>query len=196
MPLKIGKSNKLFLCAKGFIQGNINSKASGVGDNLSIQMIDKRDRKITYTPKVYSDFTAKDLIYNPSQRNFIKENIPDKIIVLSDFTDIENRLLKQSVNSVNRLTLVYLTRYSLKSSTQSRLIKPVSCNLSKLISLPSGRGAMPSLPAKYSAVVVLVTVKSSRPASRKIRLVISAQLSNGPSLVALYVPNGASVDSK
>ena len=55
-------------------------------------MIDKRDRKITYTPKVYSDFTAKDLIYNPSQRNFIKENIPDKIIVLSDFTDIDNRL--------------------------------------------------------------------------------------------------------
>ena len=31
VPLKIGKSNKLFLCAKGFIQGNINSKASGVG---------------------------------------------------------------------------------------------------------------------------------------------------------------------
>ena len=34
-----------------------------------------------------------DLIYDTSQCNFIKENIPDKIIVLSDFTDIDNRLL-------------------------------------------------------------------------------------------------------
>ena len=51
-------------------------------------MIDNRDRKITYTPKVYSDFTAKDLIYDPSQRNFIKENIPDKMFILSVFTDI------------------------------------------------------------------------------------------------------------
>ena len=191
VPLKIGKSNKLFLCAKGFLEGNINSKFSGVGDNLSIQMIDNRGRKITYTPKVYSDFTAKDLIYNPSQRNFIKENIPDKIIVLSDFTDIENRLLKQSVNSGNRLTLVYLTRYSLKSSTQLRLVNPVECSLSRLMLLPNGRGAIPSLPAKYSAVVVLVTVRSSRPTSLNIRLVMSAQLSSGPSLVALYVPNGA-----
>lgn len=100
VPLKIGKSNRLFLCAKGFMQGNINSKASGVGDNVSIQMIDKRGRKIVYAPKGYSDFTAKDLIYDPSQCNFIKENIPNKTVVLSDFTDIENRLLKQSVNSV------------------------------------------------------------------------------------------------
>jgi hypothetical protein len=100
VPLKIGKSNRLFLCAKGFMQGNINSKASGVGDNVSIQMIDKRGRKIVYAPKGYSDFTAKDLIYDPSQCNFIKENIPDETVVLSGFTDIENRLLKQSVNSV------------------------------------------------------------------------------------------------
>ena len=159
-------------------------------------MIDNRDRKITYTPKVYSDFTAKDLIYDPSQRNFIKENIPDKMVILSGFTDIENRLLKQSVNSGNRLTLVYLTRYSLKSSTQLRLVNPVECSLSRLMLLPNGRGAIPSLPAKYSAVVVLVTVRSSRPASLNICLVMSAQLSSGPSLVALYVPNGASVDSK
>ena len=82
------------------MQGNINSKASGVGDNVSIQMIDKRGRKIVYAPKGYSDFTAKDLIYDPSQCNFIKENIPDETVVLSGFTDIENRLLKQSVNSV------------------------------------------------------------------------------------------------
>ena len=84
----------MFLFAKGFLEGNINSKFSGAGDNLSIQMIDNRDRKITYTPKIYSDFTAKDLIYDPSQRNFIKENIPDKMVILSGFTDIENKLLR------------------------------------------------------------------------------------------------------
>ena len=100
VPLKIGKSNKLFLCAKGFLEGNINSKVSSVGDNVSIQMIDNRDRKIIYTLKVYLDFTAKDLIYDPSQCNFIKENIPNKTVVLSGFTDIENKLLRQSINSV------------------------------------------------------------------------------------------------
>ena len=64
-------------------------------------MIDNRGRKIIYTLKAYSDFTAKDLIYyDPSQCNFIKENIPDKTVVLSGFTDIENNLLRQSVNSV------------------------------------------------------------------------------------------------
>ena len=90
----------MFLCAKGFLEGYVNSKASGAGDNLSIQMIDNRGRKIIYTLKGYSDFTAKYLIYDPSQCNFIKENIPDKTVVLSGFTDIENKLLRQSVNSV------------------------------------------------------------------------------------------------
>ena len=40
------------------------------------------------------------MIDKTSQRNFIKENIPDKTVVLSGFTDIENKLLRQSVNSV------------------------------------------------------------------------------------------------
>ena len=100
VPLKIGKSNKLFLCAKSFLEGDINSKVSSVGDNLSIQMIDKRNRKITYVSRGYSDSVAKDLIYDPSQFNFIKGNMPDKVVILSGFTDIENKLLRQSVNAV------------------------------------------------------------------------------------------------
>ena len=63
-------------------------------------MIDKRNRKITYVSRGYLDFVAKDLIYDPSQCNFIKGNMPDKVVILSGFTDIENKLLRQSVNSV------------------------------------------------------------------------------------------------
>ena len=100
IPLKIGKSNKLFLFAKGFLEGDINSKVSIVGDNLSIQMIDKRNRKITYVSRGYLDFVAKDLIYDPSQCNFIKGNMPDEVVILSGFTDIENKLLRQSINAV------------------------------------------------------------------------------------------------
>lgn len=100
---KIGKSSKLFWCAKNMLQGKVRNLIKE-SPSFSISALDQSGRRMIFFESIETaSCDAKGLLYNPSRCRFENENYPEngQAVIFEGFSAKERKKLEDIVHKLN-----------------------------------------------------------------------------------------------